>query len=100
LSHALAQSGRIVPHPAREDWKRSFHPFLKAAGVRTLTAFMADARQVSIDAAADRLMLTPGRNLGRKGGFEESIDRAVSLRADDLEGAAATLLQMLENDRS
>lgn len=100
LSHALAQPGRIVPHPAQQDWTQSFRPFLEAAGVRSLNAFMTDAKRVSIEAVADRLELTPTRNLGGREGFEDLIDRAVSLRADDLKDAAATLLQMLGTNPS
>lgn len=98
LSHALAQSGRIVPHPAQQDWKGSFQPFLDAAGVRSRKAFRTTAKQVSIEAVADQLKLTPTRNLGGRDGFEELPDQAVLLRADDLKAAAAELLQMLRSD--
>jgi hypothetical protein len=100
LSHALAQSGRIVPHPAQPDWRRSFRPFLEAAGVHNLRAFMMDAKHVSIEAVADQLKLTPARNLGGAGGFEDLIDQALLLRTDDLQGAAATLLHMLRRNPS
>jgi hypothetical protein len=96
LSHALAQSDRVVPHPAQQQWKGLFQPFLEATGVQNLKAFMAGAQQVSIDASAGQLRLTPMRNLGSKEGFEELLDQAVLLPSDDWSSAAATLLRMLE----
>lgn len=96
LSHALAQSDRVVPHPAQQEWKGFFQPFLEATGVRSQKAFMAGAQQVSIEAIADHLKLTPMRNLGSNGGFEELVNQAVLLPANDWNGAAATLLRMLE----
>lgn len=96
LSRALAQSDRVVPHPTQHEWKGSFAPFLKAAGVRSYRAFMDDARSVEIGVVDDELSLTPHRNLGSKGGFELLPDLAVSLAATEWNNAAATLLRLLE----
>lgn len=95
LAHALAQSDRVVAHPAQHEWKGFFQPFLHAAGVRSRIAFMADAHRVSVRLVDDSLEITPQRNLGSKDGFEPVPDGAVLLPEGDLQRAAVTLLQLL-----
>lgn len=96
LAQALTQSDRIVPHPAQQEWKGFFQPFLEASGVRSHKAFMANAQRVSIRLIDDRLKLTPQRNLGSKEGFEPIPDQAVLLSENDWSGAAATLVRLLD----
>lgn len=93
IAAALAQSGRVVPHPAQSEWKGSFAPFLEAAGVRSFRAFMATAQSVSITEKDGALAVTPNRNLGAREGFEP-ID-ADSETLADLSAAAQTVLELL-----
>lgn len=93
IAAALAQSGRVVPHPAQSEWKGSFDPFLKAAGVRSLKAFMATAQSLCIDEKEGALTITPNRNLGAKEGFEPlDADRKT---LPDLSATAQTVLELL-----
>ena len=95
ISEALDSSTRVVPHPSQDQWKGFFEPFQKAAGVRSHKAFMKDAVRVSIRATDDLFELTPQRNLGTKGGFEEIPEAALILSPGDLDGAARALKDML-----
>jgi len=95
LAHAIAQSDRVVAHPAQHEWKGFFQPFLNATGVRSHKAFMADAQRVSVRLVDDQLKLTPQRNLGNKDGFEPVPDDAVLVPENDWNGAAITLLRLL-----
>ncbi|RST30115.1 hypothetical protein HMF7854_04215 [Sphingomonas ginkgonis] len=93
LRSALAQSGRIVPHPSQHEWKGSFDPFLKAAGVRSLTAFMATAQSLHVDEEAGAVVVTPNRNLGAKEGFEPVLTDRQTL--PNLSAAASAVLELL-----
>jgi len=93
LSRALSQSERVIPHPSQHEWKGFFQPFLSAAGVRSLKAFMATARSVSVEKLDGAFIVTPCRNLGTKGGFEPISSQAVSV--SDIERAAEILLEEL-----
>ncbi len=93
LGSALAQSGRIVPHPAQDEWKGYFDPFLKAAGVRSFKSFMATAQSLHIDEMDGAWAVTPNRNLGAKEGFEP-ID-AERKTVADLSAAAKAVLELL-----
>lgn len=94
LAQALIQSDRVVRHPAQHEWKGSFDPFLKAAGVRSLKAFMAAARSVSLEESDWAFVLTPYRNLDPKEGFEPLPNEAATL--PDLERAALAVVNKLE----
>ena len=96
LAYALADSDRVVPHPAQNEWKGFFQPFLAAVGVRSHKAFMEDAQRVSIRIAEDQLKLTSQRNLGSKDGFEAISDAAIFVPLHDFNAAAAALLSLLK----
>lgn len=95
LAEALADSARVVPHPAQNEWKGFTEPFQKAAGVRSYKAFMKNAQRVSIRAIGSELKLTPQRNLGTREGFDSVLDQVAFVSRGDLKAAAATLLRML-----
>jgi hypothetical protein len=91
LSAALDMSA--VPAIAPKDWKGAFDPFLRAAAVRSLKDFMAQARSVNIDEIDGRFEITPNQNLGSKEGFEPaSSEKSI---ASDLESAARAVLNGL-----
>jgi len=93
ITSAFAQSGRIVPHPAQSEWKGSFDPFLKAAGVRSFKAFMSTAQSLTIDEEDGALAVTPSRNLGAKEGFEPVVADRQAL--PDLSAAARAVLELM-----
>lgn len=93
--NALEGSRRVVPHPLEDEWKGSFRPFQDAAGVRSLKAFMKNARSASIEASEDHIRITPYRNLGNHTGFEEMPDAAIILPPDDMNRAVGALQDLL-----
>ncbi|WP_404480480.1 hypothetical protein [Novosphingobium sp. BL-52-GroH] len=100
LIKALEGSQRIVPHPSQDQWTGFFKPFHDAAGVRSFKAFMKNARCIYIDAADDHIRLTPLRNLGARGGFEEMADAAISMSPGDMDGAAFAIQKLLTENCS
>jgi len=95
LIQALEGSQRIVPHPSQDQWNGFFKPFHDAADVRSFKAFMKNAKSIYIDAAEDYIRLTPLRNLGARGGFEEMADAAITMAAGDMDSAASTIQKLL-----
>lgn len=92
LATAFGRSEWIVPHPVQSEWKGSFDPFLKAAGVRSLKAFMATAQLIYVDEKDGEWIVTPHRNLGAKEGFEPiEEDRQ---RLPDLSAVANAVLDL------
>lgn len=93
LSQTLSQSQRVIAHPTQQEWKGFFQPFLSAAGVRSLKAFMATARSVGVEERDGTFVITPCRNLGAKEGFEPISSQAVAV--PDIETAAKIALEKL-----
>jgi len=91
LAESLRASDRILAHPAQSEWKGSFDPFLKAAGVRSFRSFMQNARMLMVDQDENGVTITPTRNLGAKGGFEELLNEQVALPNNVLAVAEAVL---------
>jgi len=93
---ALETSGMIVPHPRNEDWLRLFQPFLAAAGVRSLKAFMRDAASVTVRRDSGAIEIMPTRNMGPREGFHGLPDAMISVPDDDLVLAAREILAFLD----
>lgn len=91
LAASLRESDRILAHPAQSEWKGSFDPFLKAAGVRSFRSFMQNARMLMVDQNEDGVTITPTRNLGARGGFEELLSERVALPNNERAVAEAVL---------
>lgn len=100
IGEALNASEKVVAHPTQDQWKGFFQPFIKAAGVRSFKAFMADAIRVSIDRRDAQLELKPHRNLGPKIGFEPIPSDVIVLPAEDLVGAVNELKALLDSNGS
>ena len=94
LQLALQQSESTVPHLAQSEWKGSFDPFLRAAGVRSFRAFMASASLVEVDQNANRVTVTPTRNMGPKKGFE-SMESEAEAYVGNMDDLAAAVLRKL-----
>ena len=92
LATAFARSEWMVPHPAQSEWKGFFDPFLKAAGVRSLKAFMATAQLLNVEEKDGVWIVTPHRNLGAKEGFEPILQD--QQRLPDLSAVAHELLKL------
>ena len=77
---ALAASQERVPHPL--SWKGLAAPRLKAAGMKSHTAFQRGARLVEVLRTSQHIVCEPTRNGGTKGpkkGFEQMPQLAVSV---------------------
>ena len=95
LLHALEKSTVVVEHPAQREWKGFFRPFQDIAQVRSYKAFMANAKQVSIEWVGDQLKITPQRNLGATEGFEPMADALVLVPVANANKAASELIRLL-----
>jgi hypothetical protein len=79
---ALESSGATVPDPKREDFPRLTQLRLEAAAVRTESAFMRQARLVSIQQSEEAIFVFPHRNggsTGAKKGFEALTAKKITL---------------------
>lgn len=92
---ALEKSAIVVEHPAQNEWNGFFKPFLNAASVRSYKAFMADAKQVSIELIGDQLKIVPERNRGATEGFEPVPDDAILIPVANANEAASALVRLL-----
>ena len=97
---ALEGAGGVITHPAQDQWKGLFKPFLQAAGVRSYKAFMEEAISVEITRRGELLELNPQRNLGGNGGFAPIRSETVVLPASDLMAAAFALKSFLNRNGS
>ncbi|HWI88306.1 MAG TPA: hypothetical protein VNS11_03570 [Sphingomicrobium sp.] len=91
LRRALEASTRVIEHPAQNEWKGTFQPMAKAAGVRSWKAFVEKAKGVAIDEIDGSVRITPYLSLGSKEGFKEALDERVT--TPDLKAATNRLLQ-------
>jgi hypothetical protein len=94
LGKALESSAHVVPHPAQSEWKGSFEPMARAAGVRSWKAFAASAELVSVREAGGSYSITPWKNLGARDGFEPIPDQQLTL-SGDLKSVAENILERL-----
>jgi hypothetical protein len=95
LIDVLKASKTGVAHPA--VWTGQFDPVLRAAGVRSLAAFMQSAVGVDVAWSPAGIALTPCRNLGRTQGFEHDTDKATLLPDFTDERLGAALLSAFDN---
>ena len=95
VREALDASNRIAAGELSDSGP--FKPVLKAWGLRTCGQFTVGAREVAVDFEGEGdldglgvLRVTPTRNLGPRGGFEEAIDltRIVDHSTADAVGSA------------
>jgi hypothetical protein len=73
---ALNGSRMGVAHPSH--WDGFFDPVLKAASVRSWSAFARSAKCVRIEFTTNRISFVPMRNLGAKDGFVELASKTHS----------------------
>jgi hypothetical protein len=60
-----------VRHPRTSaEWKAVLVALLALGGVKTYSTFCKSARCVNIEEESERVVLTPTRNLGARGGFD------------------------------
>ena len=91
LSDSLRDSERVLPHPAQSEWKGLFDPFLKAAGVRSFRSFMQAASMLMVEQNDTGMAITPMRNAGPRGGFQEILEERMMLPNDEQAAAEAVL---------
>jgi|SRR5579859_7291122 len=84
---ALSQSSSIVAHPA--TWKGITDPLLRAAGVRSFSAFARSARCVGIYLDENGMALTPMENRGPGKGFIHLNDKAIRCQQTKRDAANA-----------
>lgn len=92
---ALEKSTIVVAHPTQSEWKGFFKPFQNIAQVRSHRAFMANAKQISIELVGDQIRIIPQRNLGGAEGFEPMADSAVLVPVANVNEAASELIRLL-----
>lgn len=78
---ALADGGKVMPHPAQDEWSGRQRQWLRAMGAPSYRRFMRDNVGVSVSRQSDRLMIESMYRRGAQGGYVASGD-AVSLPAD------------------
>jgi hypothetical protein len=91
---ALEHSQLNVPHPT--SWQGLFDPVLQAAKVKSMNAFMKQAKCIEVELSDASLDIFPNNNLGAEGGFErdaEGVIRGASKDPVDLGQLLAQLLQ-------
>jgi hypothetical protein len=93
---ALGDVRTRAPHPKPAE--SLMQPTLDAAGV-SLRRFRKEALYVGMELAGDRLVFTPTRNLGAKGGFEWCPAEQLLAAADDPEAVGRTLLEAFTRAR-
>jgi hypothetical protein len=64
---ALQKSKKGVPHPTPDEWLDD--PILKAAGIKSWSAFAKSAKNVIIRFETNRVVFVPTKNLGPRDGF-------------------------------
>jgi hypothetical protein len=73
-------------------------PTLDVAGV-SLRRFRKEALHVGVEVAGDRLVFTPSRNLGAKGGFEGCSAEQLLAAAEAPEAVGRALLEAFTRAR-
>lgn len=73
-----------VRHPRTSaEWKAVLAALLALGGVKTYSTFCRSARCVSIKEESGRVVLTPTRNLGARGGFDPDLANQLFTTRDD-----------------
>lgn len=97
IVEALAAVQVGLPHPDPSEWADQDKQFFEAAGVRSWSEFVRGAVASGIIAHEDRLEFLPKRNLGSRGGFQESGLTSLKIPVDsDFSTIGKTAIESLE----
>lgn len=93
VARRLEHSFVGVPHPT--DFKALTTPILKAANVRSYTAFARSAELVSITERDGPVTITPTKRDSPRGGYTSMPDRAVTVASTEIERLGSVVRELL-----